>query len=49
MVEVSEFPHLAIKYNVQGVPNTIINETHSVVGAPTEMALAQEIVKAISA
>ncbi len=37
MVEVSEFPHLAVKYDVQGVPKTVINETVEIVGAqPTE-------------
>ena len=33
MVEVSEFPHLAVKYEVQGVPKTVINEDHDIVGA----------------
>ncbi|MEW6248138.1 MAG: thioredoxin family protein [Nitrospirota bacterium] len=47
MVETTEFPHLAVKYNVQGVPNTIINETHSVLGAQPEVAVAQEVLKAI--
>jgi len=47
MVEVSEFPHLAVKYGVQGVPQTVINETHHLVGAQPEMDLVQEILKAI--
>lgn len=47
MVEVSEFPHIAVKYGVQGVPNTIINEDHSAVGALPEKAFAQEVLKAI--
>lgn len=47
MVEVSEFPHLIAKYAVQGVPQTIINETASLVGAMPEMDLVQEILKAI--
>ena len=47
MVEVSEFPHLAVKYNVQGVPHTVINETASVVGALPEMEFAQAILKAL--
>lgn len=33
MIESSTFPHLAIKYSVQGVPKTIINEKHELVGA----------------
>jgi len=47
MVEISEFPHLAVKYAVQGVPQTIINETASLVGAQPEMNIVQEILKAI--
>ena len=47
MVEVSEFPHLAVKYNVQGVPNTVINEKHSLVGAQPEMEVIRAALKAI--
>ncbi len=40
MVEATEFPHLARKYNVMGVPRTIINETDFIEGAvPEEMLL----------
>jgi len=47
MVEISEFPDLAAKYAVQGVPQTIINENSSLVGAVPEMNVVQEILKAI--
>lgn len=47
MVEVSEFPHIAVKYGVQGVPNTIINETESVLGAQAERDFAKAVLKAI--
>jgi glutaredoxin-like protein len=47
MVEVSEFPHLAVKYGVQGVPNTIINETESVLGAQAEREFARAVLKSI--
>lgn len=47
MVESSEFPYLVVKYNVHGVPHTVINEEHSVVGAQPEMEFAQAILKAI--
>lgn len=47
MVELSEFPHLAVKYNVQGVPKIIINEEHSIVGAMPEIEFAQAVLKAI--
>lgn len=40
MLETIEFPHLAQKYTVSGVPKTVINETVSFVGAmPEEMVL----------
>ncbi|MCG8570511.1 MAG: thioredoxin family protein [Spirochaetes bacterium] len=40
MVETSTFPHLAVKYQVQGVPKTVINEQHELVGAhPLENVL----------
>ena len=47
MVEVSEFPQLAVRYQVQGVPKTIINDTHGFAGAMPELKVAQEILKAI--
>jgi predicted DsbA family dithiol-disulfide isomerase len=47
MVELSEYPHLAVKYNVQGVPKIIINEEHSIVGSMPEMEFAQAVLKAI--
>lgn len=33
MVEVTEFPDLSEKYNVMGVPKTVINETLELEGA----------------
>jgi len=47
MVEGSEFSFLVVKYNVHGVPHTVINEEHSIIGAPSEMEFAQTILKAI--
>lgn len=47
MLEVAEFPHLAVKYGVQGVPQTIINEEHYVVGALPEHMMINEILEAI--
>ena len=47
MVETSEFPYLAVKYNVQGVPHTIINEEHSVVGPQPEAEFAKAVLQAI--
>lgn len=43
MVEVSEFPHLAQKYNVQGVPRTTINENWFQEGAAPEQMIVAKI------
>lgn len=47
MVEATEFPHLSIKYNVRGVPRTIINEEFSVEGAVPEDVLIEKILEAV--
>ena len=40
MVEATEFPHLSQKYQVMGVPRTVINEDHFIEGAvPVQMLL----------
>lgn len=42
MVEAIEFPHLSTKYEVRGVPRTVINETEHLEGAvPEQMVLAK--------
>jgi glutaredoxin-like protein len=46
MVEATEFPHLAQKYNVIGVPRTIINESTVVEGAVPEEAFLEYVLKA---
>ena len=46
-VEATEFPHLANKYEVFGVPRTVINETIHVEGAVPEAMLVNEILKAL--
>ena len=48
MVESSEFPHLAQRYNVTGVPKTIINDVYSFDGALPESATYLEILKAVN-
>jgi predicted DsbA family dithiol-disulfide isomerase len=42
MVEAMEFPHLAQKYEVMGVPRTVIDETIHIEGAAPEPMLMQE-------
>lgn len=45
MVEASEFPHLVGKYQVYGVPKTVINEVIQIEGAVPEAALVPELMK----
>jgi glutaredoxin-like protein len=47
MVESTEFPHLAQKYHVFGVPKTVINETVFVEGAVPEKIFLDHILKAV--
>ena len=42
-VEATEFPHLSMKYNVMGVPRTVINEEEFVEGAVPESYLIDAI------
>ena len=46
MVEATEFPHLAQKYHVIGVPRTIINESITVEGAVPEETFLEHVLKA---
>lgn len=48
MVEATEFPELAQKYSVMGVPRTIINETNHVEGAVPEASLVPRIISSLS-
>ena len=48
MVEVIEFPHLATKYQVMGVPRTVINENIHIEGAVPEPMLMKEFAKVLS-
>jgi len=47
MVEAIEFPHLAIKYNVRGVPRFVINETIQIEGAIPEPMLMVQLQEAL--
>jgi hypothetical protein len=47
MVEVSEFPHLAVKYGIQGVPHTVINEKVNLVGGMPDSEFARKVLEAI--
>jgi len=45
MVEATEFPHLANKYRVYGVPRTVINETIHIEGAVPEDYLVGQLMQ----
>ena len=47
MVEVVEFPYLAMKYQVMGVPRTVINETVSIEGAAPEPTVLEKLREAL--
>ena len=47
MVEAIEFPHLSQKYEVMGVPKTVINDKRELVGAAPQEMLLEEIKKAL--
>ena len=49
MVEATEFPHLAHKYGVMGVPRSVINESFHLEGAAPEPMLLDKIREALSA
>jgi glutaredoxin-like protein len=47
MVEATEFPHLTQRYNVIGVPRTIINDSIHVEGAVPEETLLEHVIKVL--
>jgi predicted DsbA family dithiol-disulfide isomerase len=47
MVEATEFPHLANKYQVRGVPRTVINEETFLEGAAPEPMLVAKVLEAL--
>jgi glutaredoxin-like protein len=48
MVESTEFPHLANRFHVYGVPKTVINETLSFEGAVPEEEFLAQVLKSVS-
>ncbi len=49
MVEATEFPHLVNKYQVMGVPRSVINEDFHLEGAAPEPMVLEKIREALSA
>ena len=43
MIEVTEFPQLGVKYNVSGVPKTVINESVEVLGMQPEEEFVRQL------
>jgi glutaredoxin-like protein len=43
MIEVSEFPQLGVKYNVSGVPKTVINESGELLGMQPEEEFVRQL------
>lgn len=46
MIEISEFPQLAVKYNVMGVPKTVINENIELLGLQPEEEFLRQVMAA---
>jgi glutaredoxin-like protein len=46
MVEATEFPHLAMRYDVKGVPRTLVGESIAIEGAVSESELVEKILEA---
>lgn len=47
-VEATEFPELAMQYNVRGVPRIVVNEDHHFEGAMPEQYFVEEVLKAVN-
>lgn len=48
MIEATEFPHLSQKYNVRGVPRTVINEDSFIEGAAPEQMVFDKVKEALN-
>jgi predicted DsbA family dithiol-disulfide isomerase len=47
MLEAVEFPHLANRYQVRGMPTVVMNETASFVGAQPEVLFVDKILEVL--
>jgi len=48
MVAATECPHLSQRYNVRGVPRTVINEDSFIEGAATEQMVFDKVKEAFN-
>jgi len=46
-VEIGEFPHLAQKYSVMGVPKLLVNEKKELLGVVPEAVLLEEVLRSV--
>jgi hypothetical protein len=46
VIDASEFPHLALKYGVMGIPKVVINEKVEFVGALPEDLFVEHVILA---
>jgi glutaredoxin-like protein len=46
VIEIGEFPDLAARYHVRGVPKVVVNETVELIGAQPEAAFVEAMVEA---
>ncbi len=49
MVEATEFPHLVYKYEVRGVPRTVVNGKGYIDGAMPEAMFIDQVIAALTA
>jgi hypothetical protein len=47
-IEATEFPDLARRYQVSGVPKTVVNETVEILGALPQDAFVEQALSALS-
>ena len=48
MIEATEFPQLVYKYEVRGVPRTVVNGAHFIDGAVPEAEFVDGVIQAIA-
>jgi predicted DsbA family dithiol-disulfide isomerase len=49
MIEATEFPHLIYKYEVRGVPRTVVNGARFIDGAMPEAQFVERVIEAVAA
>jgi len=47
VIEANEFPDLSRRYDVYGVPRTVVNESIAIEGAVSEAVLIDKLLKAV--